>query len=107
MRGDHDQISHHPFNPPPKKNANDLVYPPSLMLSIRSIASRAIFASNPVSLRGASYATLAEDKHKYKVVIVGAGALLLLHLKLVFPSLKESILFVDRHRRTCRRKSAI
>ena len=43
------------------------------MMSIRSIASRAIQTANSVSFRSAGYATISEEKHKYKVVVVGAG----------------------------------
>lgn len=40
------------------------------MLSIRSIASRSIRTANS---RSVGYATISEDKHRYKVVVVGAG----------------------------------
>ncbi|KAF9653090.1 FAD/NAD-P-binding domain-containing protein [Thelephora ganbajun] len=43
------------------------------MLSIRSIATRAIQTANSASLRSVGYATLSEEKHKYKVVVIGAG----------------------------------
>lgn len=45
------------------------------MLSIRSIASRAIRTAGSSSSRTVGYATISEDKLKYKVVVVGAGTL--------------------------------
>jgi len=45
------------------------------MLPVRSIRSRAIQTAKSISLRSAGYATVSEEKHKYKVVVVGAGGL--------------------------------
>lgn len=77
LQNDHDQLSHHP-------DRNDALLPTekiqlprsltSLMLSTRSIAARAISATNALSFRRVGYATISEDIHKYKVVVVGAGA---------------------------------
>lgn len=53
------------------------------MLSVRSIASRAVQAAKSVSLKRAGYATVSDEKHRYKVVIVGAGEQFLRYLKLV------------------------
>ena len=45
------------------------------MLPVRPIASRAISTVKSTSFRSAGYATISEDGHKYKVLVVGAGEL--------------------------------
>lgn len=43
------------------------------MLSIRSIAGRAVQTTKLLSFRTAGYATVSDEKHKYRVVVIGAG----------------------------------
>ena len=59
-----------------KKSDSCLVQhsPTTLMLSIRLIANRTISTVSSVPPRSASYATVSTEKHKYRVVVVGAGA---------------------------------